>query len=123
MIHQWALDLDAAAAIDDAALGQASKSGLHGAVGAQYAAAPTATDPGEVSKERQQSTYSATSAHLTINAMEQSMSGDLYSDLEVPELRKLLHGRRLNTAHCIEKADLVKLLIKSDQVVPEVEGV
>ena len=111
LIHGWALDLDAAAAADIA-----DSKGMK-----NVRQSSERTPPTTGARPASHSTYSATSAHLTINAMEQSASGDLYSGLDVAALRHLLHSRGYSSAHCIEKADLVKLLVKSDEVVVEQE--
>lgn len=97
LIHNWSLDLDAAARqqhdsnCEDLEVGRRER--------------------------RQESSYSATSAHLTVNEMEgpsKVASGAAYSSLGIQELRHLLTRRGIDTSGCIEKTELVRLLVHSD---------
>mmetsp|Transcript_20495 Transcript_20495/g.30427 ORF Transcript_20495/g.30427 Transcript_20495/m.30427 type:complete len:300 (+) Transcript_20495:165-1064(+) len=100
LIHAWSLDLDQAAAILNLAADlESGACDFHGSM-------------------KQQASYSATSAHLTLNAMDldsgsSSIAYDYYK-LTVVELRHLLQKRELDISHCVEKSDLISMLVQSE---------
>jgi len=98
LIHAWSLDLDRNAAISNSA--DDLESG--------------ACDFQNISK--QQAAYSATSAHLTLNSMDldgNSIAYDYYT-LSIIELQHLLKKRGLDISQCVEKSDLISLLVQSE---------
>mmetsp|Transcript_20225 Transcript_20225/g.40326 ORF Transcript_20225/g.40326 Transcript_20225/m.40326 type:complete len:314 (-) Transcript_20225:667-1608(-) len=108
LIHQWSLDLDTEAARCQRQEkdGQGSIEDLEAGGGGQ-----------EETIRRKQTSYSATSAHLFMNEMDSGTSCigiNTYSTLGIRELRHILINRSIDTSDCIEKTELVKLLVQSD---------
>ena len=128
LIHTWSLDLDAQARVADATSNndadnsddidiEAGGNEEHHQ-GLNQRQHQQGQSSSSCASKRQQTSYSASSAHLMINSM---MTGDGsmahyhdYSNLGIHELRHVLSKRSINASGCIEKSDFVHLLIQSD---------